>query len=399
MKQSVCPTYSINRTARLVETLHYRDSAAPHARTCLSPSNRNLITSFDSTLRGHLYPSIDMPRWTSIQTFVSPVSSSRAFLSAGLASGGGGEPRRRPHPTVSLPSARLVACRRRRLDVGRRRSRPPCGLACPCPCPCLCLAPCRCPGCRGPRARTAAKTMAATADPRAKPPPAAPSRHLMKPWGAPPPPPPRAHRVPSLPEVAEGGGARDRRRSSSSHRRVGAGAVEEEPPCDGRLEDLRAKLMGHLRDAADRLRLPPAPPKPQHRSPSPEPEPEPQPPAAPLPPLEQQEAAAPAARPWNLRDRKCRRQTARGAAAALDASPAWEPAVEKARRPAADERAPFAVALTAEEVEEDVYALTGARPRRRPRKRPRVVQRQLDSLFPGLWLTEITADAYKVPDE
>jgi len=34
--------------------------------------------------------------------------------------------------------------------------------------------------------------------------------------------------------------------------------------------------------------------------------------------------------------------------------------------------------LTAEEVEEDVYALTGARPRRRPRKRPRVVQRQLD---------------------
>ncbi|EEC71303.1 hypothetical protein OsI_03328 [Oryza sativa Indica Group] len=66
-----------------------------------------------------------------------------------------------------------------------------------------------------------------------------------------------------------------------------------------------------------------------------------------------------------------------------------------------------------------MYALTGGRPRRRPRKRPRVVQRQLDrennttndpannntsnclvqSLFPGLWLTEITADAYKVPDD
>jgi len=149
--------------------------------------------------------------------------------------------------------------------------------------------------------------------------------------------------------------------------------VEEEPPtCEGRLEDLRAKLMGHLRDAADRLRLPPAR--------KPEPEPERQPPAAPLPPPEQQEGAAPAAtaaRPWNLRDRKCRRQTARGAAAALDASPAWEPAAEKARTDG-DARAPFAVALTAEEVEEDVYALTGARPRRRPRKRPRVVQRQLD---------------------
>ncbi|PAN29075.1 hypothetical protein PAHAL_5G200600 [Panicum hallii] len=242
--------------------------------------------------------------------------------------------------------------------------------------------------------------MAATADPRAKPPPAASSHHLMKPW-APQPPPSRAHRVPSLPGVAEGGGARDRRRSASSHRRVGAGAVEEDPPtCEGQLEDLRAKLMGHLRDAADRLRLPPAP-KPQPRSP--ELEPERQPPAAPLPPppppeqLEPGAPAATAARPWNLRDRKCRRQTARGAAAALDASPAWEPAAEKAR--ADDTRAPFAVALTAEEVEEDVYALTGARPRRRPRKRPRVVQRQLDSLFPGLWLTEITADAYKVPEE
>jgi hypothetical protein len=52
--------------------------------------------------------------------------------------------------------------------------------------------------------------------------------------------------------------------------------------------------------------------------------------------------------------------------------------VEKARRSVPRERAPFALALTAGEVEEDVYALTGARPRRRPRKRPRVVQRQLD---------------------
>uniref|UniRef100_A0A0A9DQS0 DUF1639 family protein n=1 Tax=Arundo donax TaxID=35708 RepID=A0A0A9DQS0_ARUDO len=157
--------------------------------------------------------------------------------------------------------------------------------------------------------------------------------------------------------------------------------------------------MGHLRDAADRLRLAP-PPKPQPRSP----EPDPEPPAAPLPqppPPQQQYNAAPAAtaaRPWNLRDRK-RRPTARGAAAlvASSATSSWErPAAEKARP---DERAPFAVALTTEEVEEDVYALTGARPRRRPRKRPRVVQRQLDSLFPGLWLTEITADAYMVPDE
>lgn len=226
--------------------------------------------------------------------------------------------------------------------------------------------------------------MAATADPRAKPPPAA--SHHLKSWAAPPPP-PRAHRVPSLPgpAVTGGGAARDRRRSSSSsHRRVGvdadAGTVQEELPCDGRIKDLRAKLLGHLRDAADGLPLPP-PPKQQPRAPEPEP-------AAPLPqptPSQQQqeEATAATARPWNLRDRKCRRPTARGAAAAaaLDASsPAmWEVGSEKARRSVPhQERAPFAVALTAEEVEEDVYALTGARPRRRPRKRPRVVQRQLD---------------------
>jgi hypothetical protein len=141
--------------------------------------------------------------------------------------------------------------------------------------------------------------------------------------------------------------------------------------------------MGHLRDAADRLHLPPPPPSPPKPQPRP-PEPGPEPAAAPLPqppPSQQQEEEATAARPWNLRDRKCRRPTARGAAAALDASPAWEVGAgsEKARRSVPhQERAPFAVALTAEEVEEDVYALTGARPRRRPRKRPRVVQRQLD---------------------
>ncbi|EES01291.1 hypothetical protein BDA96_03G284000 [Sorghum bicolor] len=262
--------------------------------------------------------------------------------------------------------------------------------------------------------------MAATADPRAKPPTAA--SHHLKPWAAPPP--PRAHRVPSPlpgPAVTAGGAARDRRRSSSSsssHRRVGVGAdagtVKEELSCDGRIKDLRDKLMGHLRDAADRLHLPPpaaSPPKAQQpRLSGPGPEPAAPPLPQPSPPQQQQEAT-PSARPWNLRDRKCRRPTARGAAAAaaaaaaLDASPtAWGDvagAAEKARRSVVpyQERAPFAVALTAEEVEEDVYALTGARPRRRPRKRPRVVQRQLDSLFPGLWLTEITADAYKVPEE
>ncbi|KAG8077593.1 hypothetical protein GUJ93_ZPchr0007g4329 [Zizania palustris] len=238
--------------------------------------------------------------------------------------------------------------------------------------------------------------MAATADPRAKP----PSAHHMKPWA--PTPTRRAHRVPSLPAVSGGGGGarvgRDRRRSSSSHRRGGtatdAGVVEEEEEAHGgRLEDLRAKLMGHLKDAADRLRLPQ--PKSKPRSPEPEPPKAPLPlPPPPPPPPPQDTSAAAITRPWNLRERKGR-SSGRGSTSASPPTP-WAREAETAR---SGERAPFSLALGAEEIEEDIYALTGGRPRRRPRKRPRVVQRLLDSLFPGLWLTEITADAYKVPDD
>ncbi|VAH63103.1 uncharacterized protein LOC125548536 [Triticum urartu] len=227
--------------------------------------------------------------------------------------------------------------------------------------------------------------MAATADPTAKTPATQP--HRLKPWG--PPQPPRGHCVPSLSSVSGGAGAiRDRRRSSTSHRRGGADAVDEGPYDDG-LEDLRAKLMGHVHEAADRLRLPPATPQ---RSP------EPEPPAAPLPPPPQDAAAVVAASmPWTLRERK-RRPSGRGSTGAASSATPWSTTPAAMARHDGM-RGPFAVALDAEEIEEDVYALTGARPRRRPRKRARVVQRQLDSLFPGLWLTEITADAYRVPDD
>uniref|UniRef100_A0A2P2MXC3 Uncharacterized protein n=1 Tax=Rhizophora mucronata TaxID=61149 RepID=A0A2P2MXC3_RHIMU len=40
--------------------------------------------------------------------------------------------------------------------------------------------------------------------------------------------------------------------------------------------------------------------------------------------------------------------------------------------------------------------ILGQRPARRPKKRPRIVQKQLDTLFPGLWLTEVTPEMYKV---
>ncbi|ESQ34217.1 hypothetical protein EUTSA_v10008407mg [Eutrema salsugineum] len=62
-------------------------------------------------------------------------------------------------------------------------------------------------------------------------------------------------------------------------------------------------------------------------------------------------------------------------------------------------RPKFSVKLTKKEIEEDFMAALGHRPPRRPKKRPRTVQKKLDNLFPGFYLTEVTLDAYKVPEE
>lgn len=61
-------------------------------------------------------------------------------------------------------------------------------------------------------------------------------------------------------------------------------------------------------------------------------------------------------------------------------------------------RAKFSVSLCRREIGDDFMVIAGHRPPRRPKKRPKIVQEQLDCLFPGLWLTEITADIYKVPE-
>ncbi|CAI0454608.1 unnamed protein product [Linum tenue] len=61
-------------------------------------------------------------------------------------------------------------------------------------------------------------------------------------------------------------------------------------------------------------------------------------------------------------------------------------------------RAKFTVSLSRKEIEDDFMAMIGHRPARRPKKRPRIVQKQMDTLFPGLWLGEVTVDSYKVPE-
>ncbi|XP_027362734.1 uncharacterized protein LOC113870340 [Abrus precatorius] len=105
--------------------------------------------------------------------------------------------------------------------------------------------------------------------------------------------------------------------------------------------------------------------------------------------------------PWNLRKRRA--NCAASVAAAGDRK-GLKIDEEKRRcslpklRSGSDttEMVKLCVSLSRKEIEEDFVEILGRKPRRRPNKRPRVVQKQLDTLFPGLWLTEITADLYNV---
>ncbi|XP_068327806.1 uncharacterized protein [Pyrus communis] len=63
-----------------------------------------------------------------------------------------------------------------------------------------------------------------------------------------------------------------------------------------------------------------------------------------------------------------------------------------------EERPKFSLTLNKKEIEEDFMKMLGHRPPRRPKRRPRNVQKQLEGLFPGTWLTEVSAETYKVPE-
>ncbi|KAF8407795.1 hypothetical protein HHK36_006931 [Tetracentron sinense] len=58
----------------------------------------------------------------------------------------------------------------------------------------------------------------------------------------------------------------------------------------------------------------------------------------------------------------------------------------------------LSISLSREEIEEDFMLMLGTKPSRRPKKRAKIVQNYMDSMFPGLWLSEVTPDSYKVPD-
>ncbi|XP_068663071.1 uncharacterized protein [Aristolochia californica] len=56
------------------------------------------------------------------------------------------------------------------------------------------------------------------------------------------------------------------------------------------------------------------------------------------------------------------------------------------------------ISLTKEEIEEDFLAMIGSRPSKRPNKRAKDIQKKSDQLSPGLWLSSMTLNSYKVSE-
>ncbi|KAF6982187.1 hypothetical protein CFC21_000611 [Triticum aestivum] len=86
------------------------------------------------------------------------------------------------------------------------------------------------------------------------------------------------------------------------------------------------------------------------------------------------------------------------ATTAASASPQTFERERRSVRADAIKKPQFSVSLSAEEIEEDIYSLTGALLRNRPRGRPRKVQKQIDLLFPGARLSQINMESYRVQD-
>lgn len=108
------------------------------------------------------------------------------------------------------------------------------------------------------------------------------------------------------------------------------------------------------------------------------------------------EGESAAARPWNLRTRRAACKAPQDETTPDFGSSSIK-AVTKKEKEKEKNRSTLFVSLSKEELEEDFAVLVGKLPRR-PKKRPRTVQKQLDALFPGLLLTEITVDSYKVAE-
>ncbi|XP_020599469.1 uncharacterized protein LOC110038891 [Phalaenopsis equestris] len=202
----------------------------------------------------------------------------------------------------------------------------------------------------------------------------------LKPW----------RRQPLLQFDMEAGKRRRVTRSPAQGRRLALPRIRDRVIGDdhGSLKELREKLLDHLRETANKLKIemPLIGPAVLASEKAGQPKLEPAP----------SSTGGETGRPWNLRLRTTARRTS--------AVPVHSPAKKMERtvciRSARSEKKKrrISISLSREEIEEDLFALTGSRPRRRPKKRPRNVQWRLDTLFPGLCLPEITPELYKVPE-
>ncbi|KAK9115009.1 hypothetical protein Syun_021806 [Stephania yunnanensis] len=111
------------------------------------------------------------------------------------------------------------------------------------------------------------------------------------------------------------------------------------------------------------------------------------------------------ARPWNLRTRRAALRAPNEKSLNLDEGK-QRVSPQKTLRPrggvvssSIKERKKFTKDLSREEIEEDFAMMNGTRPSRRPKKRAKIVQNYVDTVFPGFWLSEVTVDTYKIPDE
>ncbi|KAM3400135.1 hypothetical protein ACQJBY_005183 [Aegilops geniculata] len=105
--------------------------------------------------------------------------------------------------------------------------------------------------------------------------------------------------------------------------------------------------------------------------------------------------------PQPLKARPGRRRLAMPSHAATTVVSASPQAFERERRSVradALNRPRFSISLSAEEIEEDIYGLTGALPHSCPCCRPCKVQKQLDLLFPRARLSQINVESYRVSD-
>ncbi|XP_071690801.1 uncharacterized protein [Rutidosis leptorrhynchoides] len=197
---------------------------------------------------------------------------------------------------------------------------------------------------------------------------------------------PSSFRSNQSPETSDGGGGRREKSSGCNNRflpsseklkeRIGVVAGD-----GGEMEATREKLMFDFKKEVDQMKVDilrvkrPACPVTTENNPPPE-------------------------RPWNLRNRgDAFKPPSDGVKVNGNdefSKPNW---ISRDQNKSREKRKKFSVSLSRDELEDDFMAMTGRRLPRRPMKRPRALQKQLDTLFPGLCLSEITADMYKVPEE